>query len=194
MAAMAEKRVDPRLLTAIGYGLFAAGLLANGFETYETDFRGLLWPQILRGAGVMLCLLPTTAVALEGRTGDALADASALFNLLRNLGGAIGIALVDTVLELRPQAHVEALVARLSAGDPEAARFVGLPLERFHNVPIGPVDEATKATIAPLVERAALVLSFNEAWIMLGIFFAASLLALPFLRPPSRAAPSIGRS
>lgn len=185
LAAAAEKRLNPMLLAAIGYGLFALGLAANGFATVETDFDGLFWPQVLRGAGVMLCLLPTMTIALGHRRGDGLANASALFNLMRNLGGAIAIALMDTVLENRPAVHVARLVARLQAGDPDAARIVGLPLDRFHNVPLGPVDEATKEQVAPLVERAALALSFNEAWLLLALFFAATLLALPLLRDPT---------
>jgi len=175
IAAVAEKRIDPRVVTAVGYTLFGVGLLANGFMTYETDFHGLFWPQVLRGAGVMLCLLPTTSVALEGYAGDALANASALFNLMRNLGGAVGIAVVDTVLELRPSAHAETLLAQLQAGSRDAARFAGLPLDRFHGVPLGPIDDMTQAYVTPLVERAALVLSFNEAWLLLGAIFAVSL-------------------
>jgi len=182
LAALVEKRVTARKLTAIGYALFAAGLAANGFATPATDFSGLVWPQVLRGAGVMLCILPTMAVALEGKHGAELADASALFNLMRNLGGAIWIALIDTILEARAPSHADALVARLQAGDPEAARFVGLPLERFHNVPLGPIDAATKEFVQPLVERAAATASFNEAFLILGGFFVLSLAALPWLR------------
>jgi DHA2 family multidrug resistance protein len=181
VAAMAEKRVDHRLLIALGYGLFTVGLVANGFASSKTDYGGLFWPQLLRGAGILLCLLPTTSMALGRWTGDALTNASALFNLMRNLGGAIGIGLIDTVLEQRTPVHVTALIARLQAGDPDAARLVGLPLDRFHNVPLGPINAATKDIIAPLVERAAFVISFNEAWILLGVLFGLSLLAVPFV-------------
>jgi DHA2 family multidrug resistance protein len=187
IAALLEKRVAARRLTACGYGLFAAGLVANGFLTPATDFPasdfpGLIWPQILRGAGIMLCILPTMAVALEGRQGAALADASGLFNLMRNLGGAVWIALIDTILEIRAPEHVAALAARLQEGDREAARFVGLPLARFQDVPLGPIDAATKEFVQPLVERAAATASINEAFLALGAFVAISLLALPWLR------------
>ena len=60
IAAVIEPRMDPRLLTAIGFGLFGAGLLANGFEDIHTDFGGLFLPQVLRGVAVMLCILPAT--------------------------------------------------------------------------------------------------------------------------------------
>jgi len=182
IAAVAEKRIEPCLLIATGYILFASGLVANGFETIDTDFADLFWPQLLRGSGMMLCLLPTARLALEGRDGDGLTDASALFNLLRNLGGAIGIALIDTVLHERVPIHTAALVRRLQAGDPVAARLVGLPTDQFHNTPMGPVDEGTREIVSRLVERAALALSCNEAWIMLGIILLLSLLALPLVR------------
>ena len=182
LAAAAERRCNPLLLTALGYALFADGLLGNALMTYESDYDALFWPQVLRGAGVMLCILPTATMALEGRTGDALADASALFNLLRNLGGAIGIALVDTILEQRPPVHVTTLIERLEAGNRAVARLVGIP----DDFPIGgPVDEATKALLAPSVERAALVLSFNEAWLALGALFILSLAILPLGRRAS---------
>jgi DHA2 family multidrug resistance protein len=182
IAAWLETRMDPRLLTAIGFGLFGAGLLINGFETQTTDFDELFWPQILRGVSIMLCLLPATRLALERWPQAEIPDASGLFNLMRNLGGAIGIALIDTILEQRTQGHVDSLIERLQAGDPSAARLVGLPLSQFHNVPLGPIDDLTKAIVAPMVKRAALTMSFNEAWIAIAILFAVSLLALPLMR------------
>jgi DHA2 family multidrug resistance protein len=181
MAASAERRFDPRLVAAIGFALFAAGLLTNGFATYETDFWGLFWPQVLRGSGMMLCLLPTTTIALALHTGHKLANASALFNLMRNLGGAIGISLVDTILERRPAVHVADLVARLQAGDRATALLVGLPPDKFNGKPMPPVDEATKEQITPLVERAALVLSFNEAWLAFGFVFVLAAIGIAFM-------------
>jgi DHA2 family multidrug resistance protein len=181
IAAPLEARYDRRWLAAFGYGIFGAGLLANGFATDQTDFDGLLWPQILRGIGVMFCILPMTTLALEGRPAGEVADASGLFNLMRNLGGAIGIAVIDTILETRPAVHAQQLVARLQAGDPDAARLVGLSVERFHNVPIGPVDAATQEFVRPLVERAAAAASFNDAYRLLGMLFVVAVALLPLL-------------
>jgi DHA2 family multidrug resistance protein len=182
VAAWLETRFDPRLLTAIGFSVFGLGLLMNGFETSASDFNELFWPQVLRGLSIMLCLLPATRLALERWPQADIPDASGLFNLMRNLGGAIGIALIDTILEQRTQGHVNRLVERLQAGDPTAARIVGLPEAQFHNVPMGPVDELTKAIVAPMVKRAALTMSFNEAWIAIAILFGISLLALPLMK------------
>ncbi|HEY0107476.1 MAG TPA: DHA2 family efflux MFS transporter permease subunit [Rhizomicrobium sp.] len=188
LAAWAESKTDARLLTAIGYGLFAAGLIANGFATASTDFDGLFWPQVMRGAAVMICILPATRLALDTLAPDQVADGSALFNLMRNLGGAIGIALVDTILEKRTPEIAGALGRRLQAGDAGAARIVGLPVQYFNGHDMGPVDATMRAIAEPLVRKAALVQSFNEAWLLIGVLFALSLLVLPFMRHIRRSA------
>jgi DHA2 family multidrug resistance protein len=194
LSAWAETRAAPRLLTMLGFGLFGAGLLANGFVTPQSDFAALFWPQVLRGSALMLCLLPTTRLALDMWPAAQVPEASALFNLVRNLGGAIGIALIDTMVDERARGHVAHLVARLQAGDPVTARLVGLPVALFHNRPMGPVDEMTRMMITPLIERAALTQVLNEAWIALAVLFGLSLLALPLMgalnpKPVSTAMP-----
>ena len=94
--------------------------------------------------------------------------------------------MIDPVLGQRTPTHVDAIVARLQAGDPSAARLVGLPAEGFTGVPIGVVDEATRALVAPLVERAGLVAAFNDAWLVIGGLVALSMLALPLFQAPRR--------
>jgi DHA2 family multidrug resistance protein len=178
-AAILEVRINARLLTAIGFGLFGIGAFANGFITSATDSSGLFWPQVLRGAAMMLCLLPATRLALDGWPPEEIADASGLFNLMRNLGGAIGIAVVDTIVEQRTPGHAALLAAQLQAGNPNTARLVGLPVALFHNRNMGPVDALTRAMVTPLVRHAALTQSINEGWLVMGGLFALSLLMLP---------------
>jgi DHA2 family multidrug resistance protein len=154
------------------------------YVTKDWDFWELLWPQIFRGIGLMLAIVPITNVALGTLAPERVKNASGLFNLMRNLGGAIGLAVVNTLIQSRTPAHVAALVERLQAGDIETARFVGLPLDQFTGQPIGPVDEATRDLVAPLVEHAGLTMALNEAWLLLGAFTLVSLLAAPWLRRP----------
>ncbi len=182
LAAWAETRFDARLLTALGFALFGAGLIANGFTTITSDFDALFWPQAMRGLAVMFCLLPATRLALEYWPPHEVAEASGLFNLMRNLGGAIGIAAIDTILTERTPGHVASLVTRLQAGDPAAAALAGLPTRLFHNHAMGPVDPITQALIEPMVRRAGLTQSFNEAWWLLGGLFLLALLLLPAMR------------
>jgi MFS transporter, DHA2 family, multidrug resistance protein len=181
-AALLVRRIDARWLAGFGFASFAAGLIGNGFTTFDSDYEALFWPQVLRGIGVVFCLLSTTSVALDHRQGPALPNASALFNLMRNLGGAIWIALLDTILERRED-YAAALLQRLHDGDAAAAAFVGLPVDAFHGQKIAALDQIT-TMLAPLLDRAAAVAAFNAAWLALGGFCAASLLVLPLLAPP----------
>jgi DHA2 family multidrug resistance protein len=151
----------------------------SAFETPQTDFAGMFWPQIVRGVAIMFCLLPPTRMALGHLPPAAVPDASGLFNLMRNLGGAIGIALIDSVIYGRAPILSQRIVHRLQAGDIETAKFVGIPLQLFRNRPAGALDPDTQAILATMVRHAAFVRALNEAWTLAAILTFAALLALP---------------
>ena len=182
IAVFMEQRVDARLLTALGFGLLAAGLGMSAFQTPETDFDGMLWPQIVRGLATMFCLLPPTRLALGQLAPERIPDASGLFNLMRNLGGAIGIALIDTIIYSRAPVHGERLLAGLKAGNVETAKFVGIPLDAFAAQQGGTLDAATRAMLQPLVEKAALVQAINESWAMIAVLTILAFFCVPFAR------------
>ena len=182
IAVMLEQRLDARVLTAFGFALFALGQGLSAFQTSQTDFDGMFWPQIIRGVAIMFCLLPPTRLALGHLERAQVPDASGLFNLMRNLGGAIGIALIDTVIYTRSPGHVIEIVDRLKAGDIGTARFLGLPLDTFAARAAAPVDAATRALLEPVVERAAMAWSINEAWALVAIVTVAAIVCVPFAR------------
>ena len=187
IATLLERRIDARVLIAAGYALLAFGFLGNGGETPETDFWGLAWQQIARGAGVMLCLLPTTSIALSRFGASEVPNASGLFNLMRNLGGAVGLALIDTVVAHRTPVHVASLATRLQEGDAEAARFIGVPKDVLSAAAGSPIDPAARSFIAPFLERAGLASAVNDAWLLIGGLVLLSLVMLPLFRPVNRA-------
>ncbi len=185
-----EARVSPVRLTLFGFLVFGAGLLLSYWGTPATDFDEMILPQALRGFGVMFCLLPPTRIALGWLPPERVPDASGLFNLMRNLGGAIGLALVDTILFGRIAGHAETVATELRAGSRRMAEFVGgLPLERFTGQAFESVDPEIEARVAPLVEKAAVALAINEAWLMLAAATLAGGLAAFLVRPPARPAP-----
>jgi DHA2 family multidrug resistance protein len=183
VAVQLERRVDARLLTAAGFGLFAVGLGLSAFQTRLSDYHDMFWPQILRGAAIMFCLLPPTRLALGHLAPARVADASGLFNLMRNLGGAIGLALIDTVIYGRSPVHVERMVEKLKAGDIETGRRIGLPEGSLTGIAPQNVDPETVSLVRALVEKAALVTAINEAWAMLAAFSAFAAVCVVFLRP-----------
>lgn len=186
VAVALDRRVDPRLLSAGGFLLFAIGLAMSAFQTPATDYAGMFWPQVVRGVAIMFCLLPPTRMALGSLAPEKVPDASGLFNLMRNLGGAIGLALIDTVLYGRGPAHGAAIVEQLQAGDADTAVALGIPLDAFAAQHAGPVDPAVQALLAPMVETLAFVRAMNEAWAMAAALTLAALVSLPLVRTARR--------
>ena len=183
IAVQLERRLDARLLTAAGFALLAVGLGLSALQTRNSDYDEMFWPQILRGAAIMLCLLPPTRLALGHLAPERVADASGLFNLMRNLGGAIGLALIDTVIYGRSPLHAERLVEKLKAGDIATGRLIGLPDGAMTGAAPQNVDAATISFVQALVEKTAFVQSVNEAWAMLAAFAVLATLGVVLLRP-----------
>jgi len=180
IAVALEQRADARLLTMAGFALFALGLALSALQTPGTDYDGMFWPQAIRGFAIMFCLLPPTRLALGQLSPIRVPDASGLFNLMRNLGGAIGLALIDTVVYSRAAAHGEAIIARLQLADVDVARFVGVPIDLLRSRPPGPFNAEALAMLHRLVEKAALTQSINEAWAMIAALTVAALVCAPF--------------
>jgi len=144
-------------------------------------------PQIIRGCAIMFCLLPPIRLALGHLPPEAVPNASGLFNLLRNLGGAIGLALIDTVLYGRTTEIAQRLGEALARGDVAAAQRVGLPLERFlAHVPGTPVGPQIQAYVEAAVRRQAMVEAVNEAWLLVALLTMAGALAVLLPRPAKR--------
>ena len=184
VAVEIERRFDPRPLAFLGFALFAVGLGASADATNLTGGAEMFWPQVVRGCAIMFCLLPPTRLALGHLELSRVSDASALFNLMRNIGGAIGIALIDTVIYGRGPIVAEKLTSKIMAGDMDAAHAIGVSADLLRQAL---VDERARNTIHTLIERQSLVESSNEAWMMLAIITATSLLFVPFFVPHKRA-------
>lgn len=179
-----RRLLDPRRLSLWGFLSLSCGLALSAMATFESDFGDLFWPQVVRGAAIMFCLLPPTRLALDRLPPALIADGSALFNLMRNLGGALGLAVIDTIIWQRAPLEAAQLVTRLLAGDASAARLVGLDTDRFTGKPIPLPDQATQDMLRPVIERAGLVIAINEAWLAIGVAtLLGAILALYPWRP-----------
>lgn len=183
IAVFLVRRIDERLLTAFGFLLFAIGLGLSSGQTKATDFDEMFWPQVVRGSAIMFCILPPTQLALGHLAKTAIADASGLFNLMRNLGGAIGIAIIDTVIYTRAPEHARTLVSRLAAGDLDAVKLLGIPPDALGSALLDPEKQAM---LAPLVDKVAFVDAVNDAWALVALTTLAALVVIPWARSTPR--------
>ena len=189
LAVQLEKNVDARLLTVLGFTVFALGLALSMWQSGDTDYNEMFWPQVIRGASVMLCLLAPTHIAPAGLATNEIGDGSSLFNMMRNLGGAIGISLIDTVMFTRGPQYAEILTDKLKAGDPATLDLFGLTPQDIE----GGLDSMRLLDLMPDLEKQSLVMSINDAWMLLAAIALVGLVALLFIRkedtPPPGTAP-----
>ena len=191
LAARLSQRLDPRWMIAAGLPLFAASLWLASYMTPEWGFAALLAPQLLRGFAIMLCIVPSVNMALGGFAMTELRYASGLFNLMRNLGGAIGIAVVNTWLQDQTRIHALRIGETLGESGRIAPDFLAALTARIGNVTSDSAHALLMAQgeIARVVARDSLTLAFNDVFRLMAWIFLAALVMVPFCRPAVGAAP-----
>jgi DHA2 family multidrug resistance protein len=181
------KRFDVRLIIGVGFALFAASNFMNIYMTTDYAADQLFWPNVVRAVGQALAFAPLSAVATSGIEAENAGSASGLFNMLRNLGGAIGIALLQTVLTKREQYHSNVLTSSVSLFEQATRTRIDQLTQYFmnHGV-IDRVDAAHRAYVAigNVVQKQAFILAFSDTFYLLGIALVIALIASLLLRKP----------
>jgi DHA2 family multidrug resistance protein len=193
LAGFLEKKLDLRFMLGIGIFLFGMALVLNGDLTSEVGFSELFFPQVVRGISIMFCFLPLTQITLGVLPKEIIPYASGLYNLMRNLGGAIGIAVIDTILQSRIRFHTQTLKNMILP-----AREGLLELEKYTNyfaqytTDLHLQELMAYKGIAGRVSKQAAVLAFNDVFIGVGLYLLTCLLFIPFLRHVPHAGASSG--
>jgi DHA2 family multidrug resistance protein len=191
IAGRLSQKIDPRLQMMIGFAGFALGTWIASGITADWDFHELLVPQILRGVSLMLCMVPINNLALGTLPPAQLKNASGLYNLTRNLGGAVGLALINTMLNTRTDLHIARLHERVAAGRQVAEEAIAQTMQRFLDYG----DAAEQMALALINQRAhkqALILAFGDVFLGLTCIFAALVALALFMRKPPAATPGAG--
>ena len=181
------KRFDSRLVISVGFVLFAASNFMNIYMTTDYGSDQLFWPNVIRAAGQALAFAPLSAIATAGIEAENAGSASALFNMMRNLGGAIGIAVLQTFLSKREQYHSNVLMQSVSLFE-QATRARIEALTRYfitHGV-LDPADASHRALVAigQTVQKQAFILAFSDTFYLLGVALIVALVATLLLRKP----------
>jgi MFS transporter, DHA2 family, multidrug resistance protein len=178
------RRIDLRLMLAIGLGLFAFSMYLTAGLTNQASFPELMVPQAVRGVSLMFCYLPANMIALGSVPADKLKNASGLYGLTRDLGGAIALAVLGTVLSHRRQFHWNRLIEDINAARPPVQHFLDMQASRFGDLLPGDAHRAALKALANIVQREALVMSFNDLLLLIGGFFVFGLMLLPLVSRP----------
>jgi DHA2 family multidrug resistance protein len=181
LAGALSKKLDLRIMLAIGLSLFGVGLALTFFVTSEWGFWELFLPQAVRGISLMLCFVPINTLALGRLPHEELHNASGLYNLMRNLGGAIGLAAINTLLIERLDLHKLRLSESLTAARETAVGALeGLSL-RLNDLWVSDPDLAALKLLKGLVTREAMTMTFGDAFLALALVFGTALLFMPLV-------------
>ncbi len=179
------KSVDLRIVIALGFALFAASNFINIEPTSDYAADQLLLPNIVRAVGQALVLTPLSAIANAGIELANAGSASSLFNMMRNLGGAIGIALLQTFLAKREQFHSAVLTPQVSLFGQATRNRIDEMARYFlsHGLPdtTGATHEAIVA-IGRAIQKQATIMAFGDTFYLMGVFMVIALAATLLLK------------
>ena len=187
LAARLSQRIDPRLMITAGFLLFAASLWQFSRLNADWGFWELFGAHALRGFAIMLCIVPSVGMALGGFGMAELRHASGLFNLMRNLGGAIGIAVVNTWLQDDARLHAARFGEALGDSGRVASDAIAGLAQRFAQATPDAAHalQLAQAELGRVVARQSLTLAFDDVFRTMAWMFVAALVLVPFCRPPS---------
>ena len=188
IAGALSKKLDLRVMLAIGLTLFGAGVYLQSFATADWGFWEFALPQAVRGSALMMCFIPINTLALGTLPPQELKNASGLYNLMRNLGGAIGLGAINTVLIDRLALHYQRLSENVTAARPGVSGFLDGLSDRLGDMVAVDPDLAALRKLNDLVVREATVLTFNDALLLMAGVFALALLLMPLIRKPQAVA------
>jgi len=183
VAGRLSSAVDPRFMLIAGFLSFAAGTYWMTWLTKDWDFWELFWPQVFRGVGLMTAMIPINNIALGTLPAERVKNASGLFNLTRNLGGAVGLAALTTLLNDRTDLHLTRLHEVATWARQPAVEALNSMMQRFTDFGTDAQLMAIKQ-LNTLAHRQGVVMAFADVFLALTVLFVGlALLALVMKRP-----------
>ena len=179
-------KVDLRILLAYGLSMVAAGTWLNAHLTADSGFWEFFWPQVMRGHGFMFCMITMTGLAMGTLSPDQVKNGSGLFNLMRNLGGAIGLALINTQLHERSWFHYAHLSSSINVARTPVQEALDSGSAALAPQLGSGAETAVIGQMARLVQQQAAVMSFNDVMLMMSVLCAFAVLMLPFADKPAK--------
>ncbi|HSW15363.1 MAG TPA: DHA2 family efflux MFS transporter permease subunit [Solimonas sp.] len=184
LAGQAQKRLDLRLMLAYGLAAVSLGTFINANLTAQSSLDQFFWPQILRGHGFMFCMVSMTGLALGTLRPEEMKNGSGLFNLMRNLGGALGLAVINTLLSRLNSMHWSHLA--------ETVNLSRTPVREAAMAATGALSPALGTDAQPAaiglfaqrVAQQALVMSFNDLLLIMALLVASLAFLLPLIDKP----------
>jgi DHA2 family multidrug resistance protein len=186
LAAWVSSAMDPRLTIFSGLTLYALGSYLNANLTATWGFAEFVLPQLLRGSGLMISFIPMMNLALGTLPARDLNNASALFTVVRNLGGALGLAAITTLINRRTWTHWQHLAEAITLSRPAVRDALG-GMQSALTPSLG--DNAYLGAVSNLFQQAqqqAMVMTFADMYMIVAVCSAVPLVVVPWIHKPVR--------
>ena len=188
------KRLDLRWLMMFGLACFGVAMWSFSYITHDWGADQLLIPQLLRGFPQVFAVAPSVTLGLGSLPMARLKYASGLFNMMRNMGGAVGIALCGAILNIRTNMHFNDIASTLTPANHPMNTLVH-NLDARYAATLGAADPSHMAALKHLWQiayREAATLAYADAFQVIMIAFVVATLTVPLLRKvvPPKAAPA----
>jgi DHA2 family multidrug resistance protein len=184
IAGVLVNKINQKAILAFGLIVAAHAVYLMSQFNLVADFNAILWPRVYLGVGMGFIFIPLTTLTMGGMKKEEMGNATAIFNLLRNLGGSFGVAFITTILARRAQFHQARLIEHLTPFSenfqqvvPQISGFL-----RHKGFPPPLLKQGSLGVIKGEVARQAAMLSFNDAFYLLSIIMVAVLLLVPFMK------------
>jgi DHA2 family multidrug resistance protein len=184
-------KFDARKLLAAGLFVGGGTLIWLSVLNLQAGYWDIFWPQLLQGVGMSLLFVPLTTVSMDSIPREKMGNATSLFNLMRNIGGSVGIAATGTMLARNNQSTTAMLGANVTAYDPASQSMLMQMRAAFMaaGADITTATDRAYAAMFGMVQRQATMVSFVGIFQLLGVLFIAIIpLVLLMKRPKGRAA------
>ncbi|HEV2350994.1 MAG TPA: DHA2 family efflux MFS transporter permease subunit [Terriglobia bacterium] len=179
-------RFDPRKLLVIGIVTASLTLFQLSWLNLDAGYWNVFWPQIVQGIALAFLFVPLTTATMSPISPERMGNATSIFNLMRNIGGSVGIAAVTTMIARREQFHTNILGAHINPYDP-ATKMTMAGLSHYmvsRGMDSATAQHRTYAALFGMVQRQAAMQSFVEAFWLLGIIFLLIVPLIFIMRKP----------
>ena len=179
-------RIDARRLLAAGIAGGALTLFWLGALNLQAGYWDVFWPQFVQGISLSLLFVPLTTITMDPIPRESMGNATSIFNLMRNIGGSLGIAMATTVLARRQQLHTSVLGAHVDVYSPQARALLEQLRAAFvaRGADLATAARQAQAAVWGLVQRQASMLSFTDVFRLMALLFIALLPLLFLMRSP----------
>ena len=177
-------KINPKAILAVGIAVAAYSVhLMSQFNLFA-DFSTIFWPRVVLGVGMGFLFVPLTTMTMSGVRKEGMGNATAIFNLLRNLGGSFGVAFVTTMLARRAQFHQARLVDHFTPFSRNLQQVLPqlseILRERGFTSPLP--DQGSLGVIYNQLLQQASMFSFNDAFYLLSLMMMLVLLLVPLMK------------